>query len=108
LLANVFLVLPMVPLTIILAAYLPHSGSLGIILVISLTSWAWGARCCGRRRCRCAKRDFVEAARATGETTARIIHRDILPNQVAVIAASFLGHGHHRDSHPGQAWRSSA
>jgi peptide/nickel transport system permease protein len=91
LLANVFLVLPTLPLTIILAAYLPHSGSLGIILVISVTGWAWGARVLRAQTLSLRKRDFVEAARATGEKTWRIILKDILPNQVAVIAASFLG-----------------
>ncbi|MFG1807789.1 dipeptide/oligopeptide/nickel ABC transporter permease/ATP-binding protein [Streptomyces sp. NPDC049040] len=91
LLANVFLVLPSLPLTIILAAYLPHSGSLGIILVISVTGWAWGARVLRAQTLSLRKRDFVEAARATGEKTWRIILKDILPNQIAVIAASFLG-----------------
>jgi peptide/nickel transport system permease protein len=91
LLANVFLVLPSLPLTIILAAYLPHSGSLGIVFVISATGWAWGARVLRAQTLSLRKRDFVEAARATGERTSRIILRDILPNQVAVIAASFLG-----------------
>jgi len=37
------------------------------------------------------EKDFVEAARATGEKTWRIILKDILPNQLAVIAAAFLG-----------------
>ncbi|MCW2869404.1 MAG: oligopeptide/dipeptide transporter, ATPase subunit [Streptomyces oryziradicis] len=91
LLANIFLVLPSLPLTIILAAYLPHSGSLGIILVISVTGWAWGARVLRAQTLSLRKRDFVEAARATGEKTSRIILKDILPNQVAVVAASFLG-----------------
>src|SRR5882757_2336583 len=91
LLANVFLVLPSLPLTIILAAYLPHTGSFGIILVISVTGWAWGARVLRAQTLSLRKRDFVEAARATGERTWRIILKDILPNQVAVIAAAFLG-----------------
>ena len=91
LLANVFLVLPSLPLTIILAAYLPNSGSLGITLVITVTGWAWGARVLRAQTLSLRKRDFVEAARATGERTWRIILKDILPNQVAVIAAAFLG-----------------
>jgi peptide/nickel transport system permease protein len=90
LLANVFLVLPSLPLTVILAAYLPKSGSLGIILVISITSWAWGARILRAQTLSLRRRDFVEAARATGERTSRIILRDIFPNQIAIIAASFL------------------
>ncbi len=91
LLANVFLVIPALPLTVILAAYLPKSGSLGIILVISITGWAWGARVLRAQTLSLRKRDFVEAARATGERTSSIILRDIFPNQIAVIAAAFLG-----------------
>lgn len=91
LLANVFLVIPALPLTVILAAYLPKTGSLGIILVISVTGWAWGARVLRAQTLSLRKRDFVEAARATGERTASIIFRDIFPNQIAIIAASFLG-----------------
>jgi peptide/nickel transport system permease protein len=91
LLANVFLVLPGLPLTVILAAYLPKTGSLGIILVISITGWAWGARVLRAQTLSLRKRDFVEAARATGEKTSKIILHDIFPNQIAIIAASFLG-----------------
>ncbi|GAA1449195.1 dipeptide/oligopeptide/nickel ABC transporter permease/ATP-binding protein [Leifsonia poae] len=91
LLANVFLVIPALPLTVILASYLPKTGSLGIILVISITGWAWGARVLRAQTLSLRKRDFVEAARATGERTSRIIFRDIFPNQIAIIAASFLG-----------------
>jgi len=91
LLANVFLVIPALPLTVILAAYLPKTGSFGIILVISITGWAWGARVLRAQTLSLRKRDFVEAARATGERTSSIIFRDIFPNQVAIIAASFLG-----------------
>ena len=37
------------------------------------------------------RRDYVEAARATGESTWRIIFFEILPNLTAVIASSFVG-----------------
>lgn len=90
-LANIFLVLPALPLTVILIAYLPNSGSVGITLVIAVTGWAWGARVLRAQTLSLRKRDFVEAARATGERTSGIIFRDILPNQLAIIAASFLG-----------------
>ena len=36
-------------------------------------------------------REYVEAARATGESTWRIIFFEILPNLTAVIASSFVG-----------------
>jgi ABC-type dipeptide/oligopeptide/nickel transport system permease subunit len=90
LVANVFLVLPALPLTIILAAYLPHSGSLGIIFVISITGWAWGARVLRAQTLSLRRRDFVEAARASGEHWYRVIFSEILPNETAIVASSLI------------------
>ncbi|HEX4222441.1 MAG TPA: dipeptide/oligopeptide/nickel ABC transporter permease/ATP-binding protein [Pseudonocardiaceae bacterium] len=89
--ANVFLVIPTLPLTVIVAAYLPHTGQVGLILVIALTGWAWGARVLRAQTLSLRKRDFVEAARASGQGSLRIIVSEILPNQTAIIAAAFLG-----------------
>jgi ABC-type dipeptide/oligopeptide/nickel transport system permease subunit len=36
------------------------------------------------------KRDYIEAARATGEGTWRILLWEILPNELAIVTASFL------------------
>ncbi|GGL97584.1 dipeptide/oligopeptide/nickel ABC transporter permease/ATP-binding protein [Nakamurella endophytica] len=90
LLSNIFLVIPSLPLVVILTGALPEAGSLAIIIVISLTSWAWGARVLRAQTLSLRKRDFVEAARASGESTWRIIFREILPNQTAIVAATFL------------------
>ena len=89
--SNVFLVIPSLPLVVILAAYLPNSGSTGIIIVITVTGWAWGARVLRAQTLSLRRRDFVEAARATGENTVKIMFYDILPNEVAIITATFLG-----------------
>ena len=89
--SNVFLVLPSLPLVVILAAYLPHSGSVGIILVITVTGWAWGARVLRAQTLSLRRREFVEAARATGQGPVKIMLYDILPNEVAIVAATFLG-----------------
>ncbi|MDR2929804.1 MAG: dipeptide/oligopeptide/nickel ABC transporter permease/ATP-binding protein [Propionibacteriaceae bacterium] len=91
LLANVFLVLPSLPLAVILVSLLPKSGSAGIILIIAITGWAWGSRVLRAQTMSLRRRDFVEAARATGERTAKIILHDIMPNEMAIIASSFLG-----------------
>jgi peptide/nickel transport system ATP-binding protein/peptide/nickel transport system permease protein len=88
--SNVFLVIPSLPLVVILAAYLPNSGSLGVILVITATGWAWGARVLRAQTLSLRRRDFVEAARATGESSFKIMLYDILPNELAIIAATFL------------------
>ena len=89
--ANVFLVLPGLPLVVILSAYLPHSGTFGIILVITVTGWAWGARVLRAQTLSLRRRDFVEAARATGQGPVKIMLYDILPNELAIITATFLG-----------------
>jgi peptide/nickel transport system ATP-binding protein/peptide/nickel transport system permease protein len=88
--SNVFLVLPSLPLVVILAAYLPDSGSFGVILVITVTGWAWGARVLRAQTLSLRRRDFVEAARATGQSSFKIMLYDILPNELAIIAAIFL------------------
>jgi peptide/nickel transport system permease protein len=90
LVSNVFLVIPALPLVIVLAGYLPSKGWLSVAIVISFTGWAWGARVLRVQTLSIRKRDFVEASRATGEGTLHIVFREIMPNQVALIASSFL------------------
>jgi peptide/nickel transport system permease protein len=91
LLINVFLVLPAFPLAIVLAAFLPFKGPVTVSLVILITSWAWGARVLRAQTLSMRRREFVEAAKASGETTIRIIFFEILPNEIAIVAAGFVG-----------------
>src|SRR5215471_855740 len=90
-LSNVFIVIPALPLIIIITNVIPDSGDWAIALVIGCTSWAWGARLLRAQTLSLRGRDFVEAARATGESTWRIIGFEILPNLTAVIASGFVG-----------------
>ena len=46
LITNVFLVLPGLPLMIIIAAYITVQSVVPIVVVISITGWAWGERGC--------------------------------------------------------------
>ncbi|MDR2985962.1 MAG: ABC transporter permease [Nocardiopsaceae bacterium] len=89
--SNVFLVIPALPLVIVLAGYLPNKGTLSVALVISITGWAWGARIIRAQTLSIRKRDYVEAARASGEGFFRILFWEILPHEGTIIAASFLG-----------------
>ncbi|GAB3112827.1 ABC transporter permease [Streptomyces calidiresistens] len=89
--SNVFLVLPGLPLIIIIASFLPDTGDLAIAAVIGLTGWAWGARVLRAQTLSLRNRDWVQAARATGESTWRIIVFELLPNLTAVIASGFIG-----------------
>jgi peptide/nickel transport system permease protein len=91
LLTNVFLVLPALPLLVVLIGYLPGTGQTATILVLSLLGWPWGARVIRAQTLSLRSRDFVAASRETGERTWRIIFFEILPNEVSLIAASFVG-----------------
>jgi peptide/nickel transport system permease protein len=90
-LSNIFLVIPGLPLVIIITSFLPDAGDVVIAVVISLTAWAWGARVLRAQTLSLRRRDYVEAARATGESTWRIILFEIIPNLTAIIASSFVG-----------------
>ena len=90
-LSNVFLVIPALPLIIIVASTLPNAGDTMVALVIGLTSWAWGARVLRAQTLSLRRRDDIEAARATGESTWRVVLFEILPNLTAIIASGFVG-----------------
>jgi peptide/nickel transport system permease protein len=89
-LSNVFIVIPGLPLLIVLAGYLKGGSDLVIALVIAATSWAFGARILRAQTLSFRSRDFVLAARNSGESTFRIIVTEILPNELGIIASGLL------------------
>ena len=91
--ANFFLVLPALPLLIVIFGFLKtnqggHDVLIGV--VIALTGWAWGARVLRAQTLSLRNRDYVDAARISGERSWRIITFEIMPNLVPIVAASFL------------------
>jgi peptide/nickel transport system permease protein len=88
--ANIFLVIPALPLVIILGAYLRGGGELAIVLVIGLTSWAFGARVLRALTLSMRRRDFVLAAQASGERLWRMVLFEIMPNELALVATAFI------------------
>jgi peptide/nickel transport system permease protein len=88
--ANVVLVLPALPLLIVVLGYLRTGSLLPVAIVLSALGWAWGARVIRAQTLTLRNRDYVLAARETGERTWRIIIFEILPNEVSLIAASFV------------------
>lgn len=91
LISNVFLVMPALPLLVVILGYLPHSGEAATAIVLSALGWAWGARVIRAQTLSLRNRDFVLAAREVGERPWRIIVYELLPNQIGLIAASFVG-----------------
>jgi peptide/nickel transport system permease protein len=90
LLTNVFLVIPALPLLILFLGYLPGKGQLPTIIVLSALGWQWGARVVRAQTLMIRNRDFIAASRESGEKTWRIILFEIIPNEVSLIAASFV------------------
>ena len=90
--SNVFLAIPGLPLLIVLADYVPSAGSsvLLVAVIIAVTAWAYSSRVLRAQTLSLRNRDFVEAARASGEGPLRIILVEVLPNLVPIVAASFL------------------
>jgi peptide/nickel transport system permease protein len=90
LVSNVFLVIPALPLLILVLGYLPQKGQLPTIIVLSVLGWPWGARVIRAQTLMVRSRDFIAASRESGEKTWRIIAFEIIPNEVSLIAASFV------------------
>ena len=90
LITNVFLVIPALPLLIVLMGYLSAQGQTSTIVVLSVLGWPWGARVIRAQTLTIRGRDFIAASRETGEKTWRIILFEIIPNEVSLIAASFV------------------
>lgn len=86
---DVFLILPVLPLLILLAAYL-KPGVTSLIIVLCITSWAFQARQLRSQGLSVRSRDFLIAARARGERGIYIILVEIVPTMTSLLVASFL------------------
>jgi peptide/nickel transport system permease protein len=90
LITNIFLVIPPLPLLIVLLGYLSQQGQTPTVIVLSLLGWPWGARVIRAQTLAIRGRDFIDASRETGEKNWRIIIFELIPNEISLIAASFV------------------
>ena len=86
---DIFLIIPVLPLLIVLASYLPP-GTVSLIIVLCATSWAFQARQLRAQGLSIRNRDFLAAARARGERNMYVILVEIVPTMTSLLAASFL------------------
>lgn len=91
LITNVFLIIPGLPLIIVVAGWLERPGAISIVLVLSFTSWSWGARVLRSQTLSLRNREFVAAARVAGEPVWRIVFFEILPNMTSLVVSSWIG-----------------
>jgi peptide/nickel transport system permease protein len=89
-LTNVFLVIPTIPLLVVVSGYLKSRSMGTMIIVLAATLWAFEARILRGQALSLKNRDFVLAAKVSGESTWRIVFGEIVPNMVSRIAAVFV------------------
>jgi peptide/nickel transport system permease protein len=88
--SNVVLVIPTLPLVIIIIADVKSSGLVPLIVIIAFTSWAAAARVLRAQTLSVRNREYVLAARASGERGWRIVFVEIMPNELPIIVSNFI------------------
>jgi peptide/nickel transport system permease protein len=90
-----FLVLPLVPITVLAASLLgerasdlPLGQTLVLIIVIGAFGWAGTSRIVRSEVLSLKRREFVERSRALGASDWRIMTRDVLPNVMPLVLAN--------------------
>lgn len=89
---NLFIIMPVFPLTIVVAGYQPNTGPLTIALIIGVFGWAGGARSLRAQTMSLRNRDFTMAMRMLGERKIRLIFVEVFPQLSGWVSAMFL-HG---------------
>ena len=89
-LINVFLTIPPIPLLVVTSGYLKNRGMGTMIVVLAVVLWAFEARILRGQALSLKNRDFILAAKASGESTPRIVFGELVPNMVSRIAAAFV------------------
>jgi peptide/nickel transport system permease protein len=87
---NVFLTIPAIPLLVVISAYLGTRGMWTMIVVLALVLWAFEARILRGQALSLKNRDFIHAAKVSGESTWRIVFGELMPNMISRIAAAFV------------------
>jgi peptide/nickel transport system permease protein len=90
LLSNVVLVLPGLPLVIVITDFVQNRGTLVIACVIAFTGWAASARVLRAQTLSIRERDYIDAARSSGEPAWRVILFEALPNLLPIIFSQFI------------------
>jgi peptide/nickel transport system permease protein len=87
---NVFLVIPAIPLLIVISGFSKNHGMWTMVIVLAAVLWAFEARILRGQALSLKNRDFVQAARSSGEPTRRIVFAELMPNMISRIAAGFV------------------
>jgi ABC-type dipeptide/oligopeptide/nickel transport system permease subunit len=89
-LINVCLVIPAIPLLVVISGYLDDRSMGTMIVILAVVLWAFEARILRGQALSLTNRDFILAAKASGESTMRIVFGELVPNMISRIAAAFV------------------
>ncbi|HVW40499.1 MAG TPA: ABC transporter permease [Amycolatopsis sp.] len=87
-LTDLFLIVPQIAAAAILAKVFGHGSWYVVALVLALFAWMPIARITRAEAMALSQREFVEAARAAGAGTGRIIFKHLVPNMVGSITVN--------------------
>lgn len=87
---NVMLVFPIIPLLVILSAWIEQRSLLLVGLLIGVTGWPWAARAMRAQILSLKEREFVNLARISGMKARSVLIREIFPNLLAYMATVFV------------------
>jgi peptide/nickel transport system permease protein len=87
---NVFLVIPAIPLLVVISGFAKNRGTWTMVIVLAAVLWSFEARILRGQALSLKNRDFVLSAKASGESTGRIVFAELMPNMISRIAAGFV------------------
>lgn len=85
LIVNIFMVFPVFPLLIILAAFIEDRSLFLVAGIIAAIGWPWAARAVRSQILSLKERDFVRLAKITGKRGFTIAIKELLPNMASYI-----------------------
>jgi peptide/nickel transport system permease protein len=90
LVTNVVIVIPLFAMLLIIGGYLHQLSLLWEAALIGMFSWPWSARAIRAQTFTLKNREFVGLARLSGESSAKIIWREIAPNMSSYLMLTFI------------------
>ena len=90
LITNVMIVIPGLPLTMVIASFVPQRSWQLVAFVLGITSWAGAAYVLRLQTRSLRTRDYVYASKVAGEKSLRVILVEIMPNLLPLLTAQFL------------------
>jgi peptide/nickel transport system permease protein len=92
--SQLFLVIPGILVVEIIGTYLGAEqiklGYLAVLLALSSTGWAWGARVLRSQVLTMRRREFVMSSELIGESKLSTVFRQIIPNNLPLVASNFF------------------